>query len=1267
MRQSQVHRWLLLFAAVLLTAWGGEVLAGPGGDDAAAFGAPVLSLRPAGLQLEPGAAATARVWLEPGELAAHGVSFELTFDPDLIQLEGVTSGELMGADAVPGKNSPQLDNKRGKLRFEAQVGGGALTGAGALCEFTVRSTTTQTAEPARIHIRKATLLDADGRKVEDVDARRDGTVEQARFPGARMVRDPSTGLPRHLVGIHAMPRLLVGSGDDLTESNAGRVYLDFLDQHADLFGVHTDGLRLAAARRVDDHWLIAFRQVYDKLPVHHVTVSLVADSGGEVLAYHANYVPFSKLSTRIRVEVDEAAERAKASFAEGAADAFGRHDAELLIYVDRGEQGPVPRLAWHFLLAGERPRPDLDTFFFVDALDGEVLHTYPRFVPAVLRGSVQGQVFASSPDDPASLQPLVHLDATAAEAEVVTDGAGRFVVGDLLTSQYDVELSLSGPYAQVRSYRGEEISALRRCHTSEPCDIEWTGIDPDGSSVFFHMNWLHDWYVSRLGHAWSNPWDDTDRFQARVGLDGHDNAWAGDTLLFGTDAFARSSDVVYHECSHNLLRELYGDWIGFSEDPLGEGYALDEGFADYFAAAATEDSWVGEGTGGGLDLAGGAQYPGMVDYGYEGHAGGAVIGGAAWSLRQRLTEEMGGAAGARYADRLVFEAHRRLSMQPRSFRFSDPRTSNLLSALYAADAGGVDPFDRAPHFGAIQRAFGAHGLLQAVLADGDSYDVSANLIGAHTGGDFYVADGRILADNDGQRGVLALGDLGDTPLEALEVVHGVYTRDGFPTLPGWTFVALAQEGEVGRHIFFRVTRVGGDRSVAIEYFVRDRQVTLASDQGVDFSEGLLVGPGEGDLSFSGGSFRADAGGQRGLVDLGDLGNVALEGVVSPPSGYRSGALPAVVGHTYVARAAAGEEGLEIPFRVVALDGGEVTVEAIHRPVGRVLLYSEDTYDFSTRTRGGSTGHDVTLARGRLCAGGAALADLGETGDEPLHRVALPEDGYTTDCLPLEEGHAYLSRGGGDDESVAVFRVASRHGTAAALDFVVLTPGQVTLYDGDGYDFAGQERGGADLGELTFTGGQFRADAEGQRGIVDLGEIGEVPLDQVAFPATGYSRTGVDAVEGHAYAALSREGGGPSYVVFRVHEVAQGRVRLEWRTVTPGAVVLGDRDSFDFSEGVGGTVSGGDLYLSRGKLHANQRGQRGLVDLGDLGETALDAVEVPDIRFGRSNVPVVAGHTYVALAGRGEEGAHVVFRVVAVDEETVALSYAYRAAPAADAP
>ncbi len=1263
MRPRTLRPWFLSIAIAALGAATVHADAGPGSDAGEVEGSPVISLQPAGLRLAPGGQATVQVWLDPGEQPLHGIALELSFDADLLQVDDLRAGSLLGDDAEPGRGSPLIDNRKGKLRFEATVRGGtpAEAGPGALCEIELRASDVQAVEHASIRIRQARLLDADGRKLSDIEVRHDGVVEQERFAGARMVRDPSTGLPRHLTGMRELPQQLVGGVGGLTEARAERVYLDFLGEHADLFGVDPDDLRLEAIRRIDDHWIVSFRQVYEKLPVHHVAVTLVANAAGEILSYHGNYVPDLKLSTRTRVDLREAADLARATYEDHAADALSRHDPDLVVYVDRTALPPEPHLAWQFLLAGERPDPAMDAIFFVDTRDGAVLHSYPRFVPAVLRGSVEGRVYAENPDaPPAAMEPLVYLDATAAETGVTTDGAGKFAVGGLIAGTYDVHATLSGPFAQVRDRDGAAITRSLRCHTVDPCELTWTDADGDGLNVFFHVNWLHDWFAGRLGHSWANRWDGTPRFNAVVNLDPHENAWAGDPMLFGVDAFARSSDVVYHECSHNVLVDLYGDWIGFSAGPQSEGYAIDEGFADYFAAAATESSQLGEGCGIGRDLDNTTRYPGRDDYTLDGHEGGPIIAGAAWSLRERLSAEMGRTAGAHYADRLVFEAHQRMSTQPRGFFFSDPQESNFLSNLYRADDDNDDMLDGVPHFAAIQRAFHDHGLLQAVLEEGDSYDVSANQIGFYSGGDFYLANGRILADNAGQRGVRALGDVGDLPLDAIDVIHDGYSRAGVPPVPGWTYVALAEDGEDDRNVAFRVTHAdAGATKIAIEYLVRDRLVPLGAGQSYDFSEGRYGEPSSGDLYLSGDALMADNEGQRGLVDLGDLGSAPLERVVSPPSGYRRDGVPAVVGHTYVARAAAGEEDHEIALRVRSVTGGGVTLEAIHRRVDGVLLYDGDSYDFGGRIRSRGAGGELILAGGQLRAdreGQRGVIDLGDTGDTPLHKVTLPADGYQRDGVPAVAGHTYaaLAREGAEG-SFVVLRVDAIHGDATALRYVVHRPGFVTLYDGDGYDFTTQERGAADTGELYLAGSRLLADQEGQRGVIDLGELGDVALDAVAIPATGYLRDGVPVTVGHTYLARTRQGAGASYVVLRPHEVGERSSVLEWASVTPGTVILGDRESFDFSTGSGALLKGGDLYVTRGRFYTNQRGQRGVLDLGDLGDVPLAEVEVPEVRFNRRNiVPIVAGNTYVALDA--DEGTHVVFRVEAVDGEAVTLRY-----------
>ena len=58
----------------------------------------------------------------------------------------------------------------------------------------------------------------------------------------------------------------------------------------------------------------------------------------------------------------------------------------------------------------------------------------------------------------------------------------------------------------------------------------------------------------------------------------------------------------------------------------------------------------------------------------------------------------------------------------------------------------------------------------------------------------------------------------------------------------------------------------------------------------------------------------------------------------------------------------------------------------------------------------------------------------------------------------------------------------------------------------------------------------------QKGVTDLGNIGNVNLATVNIPTSGYTRFGVNAVSGHTYVSKAQEGELGSYIVFRVTDI-----------------------------------------------------------------------------------------------------------------------------------
>lgn len=185
----------------------------------------------------------------------------------------------------------------------------------------------------------------------------------------------------------------------------------------------------------------------------------------------------------------------------------------------------------------------------------------------------------------------------------------------------------------------------------------------------------------------------------------------------GCENTGRVADIVFHEFGHSMHNHEIISGVGFFDS------ALAEGLADFNAANITEDSGIGRG----LDFTNtpareidpvGFEHVYPFDITGDAHITGEIVSGALWDLRKALIAELGHDPGIAATERVFVGVMRRASDLPTSY----------MAALIADDDNG-DLGDGTPHFCAIQRAFGVHGLAS---------DFADIVIGAPTLTDFTI-------------------------------------------------------------------------------------------------------------------------------------------------------------------------------------------------------------------------------------------------------------------------------------------------------------------------------------------------------------------------------------------------------------------------------------------------------------------------------------------------------------------------------------------------
>ncbi|MBU0755523.1 MAG: hypothetical protein KJ645_10325 [Planctomycetes bacterium] len=561
---------------------------------------------------------------------------------------------------------------------------------------------------------------------------------QSRFQqqhGGTVLWNPVTRLPA------SVSQMKTRIAPTLSRDTVDTSLMTFIQANRDLLGISPSDLSLLSLQTTDGKFYAKYIQTIDGIPVEGNEVGCILDEDGFLTRYASSVDPSLSLSTKAGISNEAAVKNARTALENLGVTA--QLAGSRKIFVTQGADRPGSHnLVYRVFLDTDALDQNPHQLVVIDAGTGAVLSKGDA-TPWSISGTVSAEVFPDRPTDPTQTLAMPNLNLVAVRMAPNlpgmmvtgnTSAAGKYSLGTT-PGTWNLTVPLSGSYAKVSSVAQAAVSHSASLQDGAVQNVTWNaagGSDLDQLTIYYHINRIHDeLYRDTIGYGWVNSWTGTTQFPANTGYS-FGNAYSGSPMAFGANNFSRSADVIYHECTHNVLYTLFNGWIGYggsTQAKHSEAYAFDEGFADFFAAVlvnrATSNGRNLDNT---MDYA--ANYTISTGQGLEGHTGGQVISGAAWDLRGLMQAKLGANQGSRANVKLVFKGLQTLAADPRPYRFSYPGTSNLLDALLRADDNNNNLSDGTPWDCQIFQAFRNHGLLpvDVFIADraGDTGDVPSN-------------------------------------------------------------------------------------------------------------------------------------------------------------------------------------------------------------------------------------------------------------------------------------------------------------------------------------------------------------------------------------------------------------------------------------------------------------------------------------------------------------------------------------------------------------
>jgi len=302
----------------------------------------------------------------------------------------------------------------------------------------------------------------------------------------------------------------------------------------------------------------------------------------------------------------------------------------------------------------------------------------------------------------------VRVPVPAPGADITVDGSAATTGSDgsfswTGTAPATVVPSLSSSTVIVTTAQGSAATAMLTAQPGQ--QVVWSAASDEIADAQI-STFIYGTIVKardRLINPAIAGWLDS-QFPMSVNEPGACNAYAtaDGTHFFAANAMCqntgRIADIVFHEFGHAF--HYHSFLLSGSVDG-----ALSEGVADFNAANITEDPDIGRGFFYSdapvrqLDPAGHEWTWPQDVVAVDPHQTGLIIAGALWDLRGALVRDLGHAAGVAQAEAIYAGVLQRAADIP----------STYMAAL-VADDDDADLGNGTPHYCAIERAFGRHGL-----------------------------------------------------------------------------------------------------------------------------------------------------------------------------------------------------------------------------------------------------------------------------------------------------------------------------------------------------------------------------------------------------------------------------------------------------------------------------------------------------------------------------------------------------------------------------